>query len=144
MAARIFKSNLEYAQVDPIREVYSDFMNDFLVHPNTHQLVRRTNVDAVKLAVRNIVLTNKYERLRKPTFGVGIRDYLFENFSPELKTNLETMIKDQIETYEPRAKIEKIEIIETPEQNALEVSILFYCIMSQSSERLDITLYKVR
>lgn len=144
MATKIFKKNLEYAQVDPVREKYSDFMNSFLVHPNTQQLVRKTNIDAVKMAIRNLILTNKYERLRNPGFGVGIRSFLFENFSPETKNNIEETIKDQIEQYEPRAKVESVDIQEFIEQNALNISVVFYVIMSDSPGRLDVTLYKVR
>lgn len=144
MAAKIFKNTYEYAQVDPIKEKYSDFMNTFLAHPNTNQLVRKTNVDAVKMSLRNIILTNKYERLRQPDFGVGIRDYLFENFSPELINNLETSIKDQIERYEPRAKVQEVTVTPNDENLTLFVSITFYVIMSESPERLDLTLYRIR
>ena len=41
-------------------EVYSDFFTDFSRHTNTGQLNRKTNEDAVKQSIRNLLLTDFY------------------------------------------------------------------------------------
>ena len=101
-------------------------------------------MDAVKSAIRNFVLTNKYERIRNPQFGSNIRSYLFENFSPDLENKIETELKQQIELYEPRAKIREITIKADEERNSLNISILFNVIMEADLQRLDLSLYRVR
>ncbi len=59
----------EFKQLNKDRDIYSDFNHTFLPHPFTNQISRKTNVDAIKLSMRNLILTNKFERLRNPAFG---------------------------------------------------------------------------
>jgi phage baseplate assembly protein W len=144
MGARIVKDNEEYKQSGASYEVYSDFTHTFLPHPNTGQITRRTNIDAVKMAIRNLVLTNKYERLRNPQFGGNIRRYLFERFIETTAPEIEFDIKQLIERYEPRAKV--ISVTATPQEdlNAMIVTIQFYIAMVESEQEMDLTLYRVR
>jgi hypothetical protein len=48
---------------DPNFRKYSDFTINLDVHPDTGDAFAYTNVNAVKKALRNLVLTDKYERL---------------------------------------------------------------------------------
>ena len=50
----------------------------FRKHPQTGDVVVRTDAEAVKRSVRNIILTNHYERPFKPGFGGSIRELLFD------------------------------------------------------------------
>lgn len=144
MGARLAQQNDEYIQSGADSEVYSDFLHAFLPHPNTGQITRRTNVDAVKQSIRNIVLTNKYERLRNPTFGGNIRRYLFEPFTATTSAELEQEIRETIERYEPRADIDQIEVTPNEDNNSIAVSIVFYVVMERDAQRVDLTLYRVR
>jgi phage baseplate assembly protein W len=144
MGARIFKNNEEYKQSGASSELFSDFSLNFLPHPNTGQITRKVNIDAVKFSIRNIVLTNKYERLRNPRFGGNVRRFLFELFRQTDIEELKDEIKFLIENYEPRAKV--IEVNATPyeDQSALAVSIKFYVTMATDLQDMDLTLYRVR
>ena len=42
-----------------------------------------------------LMLTSPGERVMDPEFGVGLKQYLFENFSPELRVDLKTNIRQQ-------------------------------------------------
>ena len=57
--------------------VYSDFFTDFSRHINTGQLNKKTNEDAVKQSVRNLLLTNHYERPFQPQIGSNLKQLLF-------------------------------------------------------------------
>ena len=41
-------------------------------------------VDMVRQNLKNLVLTNPGERMMDPSFGIGLRTYLFENNGPGL------------------------------------------------------------
>ncbi len=41
---------------------WADLDLDFVAHPITKDIVRKTNVEAVKRAVKNLILTNKYDK----------------------------------------------------------------------------------
>jgi len=144
MGIKTAKKNQEYALVSRSRDIYSDFNHIFLPHPNTKQIARKTNVDAVKLAIRNIVLTNKYERLRNPDFGGNIRRYLFEAMTRDTEVEIQNDIKDLIETYEPRARIFEVIAKASPDQNSIDVKIVFGVINSSQQQEVDLTLYRVR
>ena len=66
------------AKVVTSPDVYSDLNLLFTAHPITKDVTRLLDADAVKRSVKNIVLTNYYERPFKPAFGGGIRNLLFE------------------------------------------------------------------
>ena len=84
------------------KNLWKDLDLLFRVHPVTGDVVTRTDVEAVKRSVRNIVLTNKYERPFKPNFGTSLRDLLFElNTSRQLR-KVQRRIKETLEKTEPR------------------------------------------
>lgn len=125
-------------------ELYSDFLASFLPHPNSGSITRRVNVESVKMSIRNLLLTNKYERLRKPNFGTNIRRHLFDNFSPTIERRIEQDIRSAIDQHEPRVRI--LEIITTPneERNQLTIRIDFAVAMVQQPQTIELTLYRVR
>ena len=62
---------------------YSDFTMNLDIHPDTKQIFTFTNANAVKRAIKNLILTDNYERLFRPDIGAGLRALLFEKESRE-------------------------------------------------------------
>ena len=50
----------------------------FTAHPITGDVATKSDSDAVRRSVRNIVMTNYYERPFKPSLGGNVRGLLFE------------------------------------------------------------------
>ena len=69
---------------------FSDFFTDFSRHAQTGELNKKTNENAVKQSVRNLLLTNKGERLFQPTVGSNLKALLFENASPFINFTFST------------------------------------------------------
>ena len=61
-----------------IKNEYSDLDILFTAHPISGDVTTKKDSDAVKRSVRNILLTNNYERPFKPNFGANLRAMLFE------------------------------------------------------------------
>ena len=59
---------------DSSEVIYSDFDNQFITNPITKSLNKKTNRD-VKQAVKNLILTDYYERPFEPNIGCNIRDF---------------------------------------------------------------------
>jgi uncharacterized protein len=144
MGARIIKNNQEYKQTDADFEIYSDFDHSFFPNPFTKQLTRKTNESSVAMALRNLLLTNKYERRRNPNFGSTISKYLFENFSPSVLGEVEDRVRNTIKNNEPRVRIIELNVTTNEQENELRISILFSTVSAPQPERLNITLYRVR
>tara|TARA_B100001094_G_C18176270_1_gene798059 strand:- start:158 stop:634 length:477 start_codon:yes stop_codon:yes gene_type:complete len=98
--------------------VYSDLGFDFKPSPFfvreglSGDVVRVYDRSAIKQSIRNIVLTNRYERPFKPDFGCNLRQFLFEPLGAWDVYEMETVILDQLALYEPRIQVLKVEITE--------------------------------
>ena len=127
-----------------------DFDLAFKCHPVTGKLIIKKNDDAVKQAVKKLVLTNQYERPFHPEFGGNVRDRLFDNFNSITKSQFENLINIAIENYEPRVKLEaedgspSVTVKENEDQNELTVSVRFRSINTLNDVSLDVNLNRVR
>jgi phage baseplate assembly protein W len=125
--------------------VYSDFLMNFDKNPFTGYLGVATNEDAVKNAMRQLLLTNKGERFFDSRKGAGIRDMLFELFDPSTHEAIKYDIKTIVEAYEPRAIIQNIEIEQLEDDNSLFIKIVFSIRnIQQEAFVLDLHVERVR
>jgi len=88
----------------------------------------RSNVTLDEVAQQNIkmiVLTNPGERVMTPDFGVGIRNYLFEQETPFLINDIRTRIKNQVDKYAPFIKIRELNIDVDSDNGFLSVQIKY-------------------
>ena len=60
---------------------YQDLDLDFIAHPVRKDIVKKTGPDAVARAIRNLVLTNFYDRPFRPYIGSNAQKLLFENIN---------------------------------------------------------------
>ena len=124
--------------------IYSDLNLSFTPHPITGDITRKTDVDAVKRSVRNIVSTNSYERPFKPNFGVNLRNKLFElDTSVFGKGRVAKDIARQIEIHEPRVRNVKV-LLNEVNRNELSMQISFKVINSLETEELEYVLTRTR
>ena len=105
--------------------IYSDLSTNFSLNAMTGDVVRLTELDAVKRAIKNIVMTNKYERLLNPRFGAGINELLFEPMSPLTTMTLRDAIEDTIVTYEPRADLITLDVVPDEFSQTYYVDLVF-------------------
>ena len=98
-----------------------------------------TDIQAVKRSIRNLVLTNHYEKPFHPEIGSGVRDMLFEPMTPITANILARKIEDVIENFEPRAKLVGIRAFPNLDRNEYEVTIEFY-VVNTPTELVDLTV----
>ena len=99
-----------------------------------------TGVEAVKRSVRNLVLTNFYEKPFRPEIGSGVRDILFENMSPITASVLAKKVEDVIENFEPRARLIGVRALPNLDRNEYEVTIEFF-VVNTPTELVDMTVF---
>lgn len=145
MATKILRENEEYRLNSKSVDIFSDFNHFFKANPFTGDIGRKTQAEAVKQSIRNIVLTNKYERLRNPRFGSRISRFLFEPFNDNKTADeIAEEIERSIQKYEPRAIVEDITVRSDEEQNAISVVLVYSIQNVERQETLNLTLYRVR
>ena len=106
--------------------VYKDLNLNFGVNPVTNDVTTVTDVNAVKRSVRNLLLTNHYDRPFHPEIGSNVQALLFENFGPITGNQLSRTIEEMIANFEPRARVETVECFPILETNTYDVRIYFY------------------
>ena len=106
--------------------LYSDLNLNFNKNPATKDIAKLKDVEAVKRSVRNLILTNRFERHFHPEIGSDIRALLFENMTPTIQTLLTDRIKDVLDTYEPRAVLNDVIVSADMDLNQYGVTIKFY------------------
>jgi phage baseplate assembly protein W len=123
---------------------YSDFYTNFNIHPQSKRLAKYTNEEAVKKSIRNLITTEKYDRLFQPEVGCRIKSLLFENMSPIIIEEMKSVIRETIDRYEPRARILDIIIQTNDARQAYDVYIYFEVINRVDPVSINITLYRAR
>jgi len=123
---------------------YRDIDLDFARNPVTNDVNVVEDVIAVKRSVRNLVQTNFYERPFHPELGCGVRELLFEPFTPMTKVFLERKIEEVLTNYEPRVEIQNIAVDDDQDRNRLVVDIYFYVIGVPGPQVVQTFLQRVR
>ena len=106
--------------------VYKDLNLNFGINPVTSDVTAVTDVNAVKRSVRNLLLTNHYDRPFHPEIGSNVTALLFENFGPITGNQLTRTIEEMIANFEPRARVESVECFPLPDTNTYDIRIYFY------------------
>ena len=126
------------------QEFFSDFTRNLEQVPGRKDVSRVVNENAVKESIRNLVLTNRGERLFQPNIGCDIQGSLFENIDANTILILKENIKSTIRTYEPRCNLRDVEVSGNIDTNELRVKIVFSVINSTTTSSLTIDLSRVR
>ena len=105
--------------------LYKDLALSFEKNANTQDVLQKKDVDAVKQSVRNLILTNHYERPFHPEIGSGVSNLLFEQIDPITANALTRTIGEVIENFEPRARVVSIDARPNLAANSYEVTISF-------------------
>lgn len=124
-------------------KIYRDIDLTFSVKDNGELYVKR-DAAAVKQAIKNLILTNHFEKPFLPFYGGNIRALLFELADNETDLEVEDNIRQAIQKYEPRAKIIDIIVNSSPDNNSLRVTLEFQVINSNERVTFSTTLSRLR
>ena len=125
-------------------ELYSDFLTNFDVNPVTGFLARTTNEEAVKQALKNLILTSTGERFYDTRKGSKIRNSLFEPLNPSDLEIIKLQAQETIRAYEPRANLLDIRLNDSLDLNSYALTFIFSIINIQNPLELTINIKRVR
>ncbi len=110
---------------------YRDIDLKFNKNPNTNNLVVRKGDEAVKQAIKNIILTNFGERIMRPNVGSGIQALLFEPANQITEIRIKELIIETITNHEKRATVENVSVKSTHDGLGYEITIVFSILGSE-------------
>ena len=123
---------------------WSDLDLDFTKHPVTKDVVRKTNVEAVKRSVRNLILTNRYERPFHPEIDGGVTRHLFGLATAQTKHDIKLAVENCLSNYEPRVVVNDVRVSGDIDANGFNVSIFFTVINSPEPIEVGLFLERIR
>ena len=109
-----------------LTKIYSDIDFMFTKKPGSADVALSYDAQAVIRSIRNLILTNHYERLFNPDLGSNVNAILFELVSPSSADALKFEIKALIENYEPRAIVKEVVVTPLPDRNAYNLYLSFF------------------
>ncbi len=126
------------------KSIYTDVPTSFTRHPTKKDLTVVTNQNSVAQAIRNLILTNKGERLFRPAIGSNINRLLFEPLTDTTASSIKTSVIETINNFEPRANVISVTVEANYPKDGYNIQIIFTTINVTVPQRLNVTLYRVR
>lgn len=123
---------------------FSDLDLNFTAHPLTGDVARKYDEESIKQAVKNLILTNNYERPFHSEIGSQIRGLLFEPVTPMLNMLLKRAIIDTITNFEPRVRLTDVVVRFSPDNHDVYVSIEYTIVNTTRPIQIDLVLKRTR
>jgi phage baseplate assembly protein W len=128
---------------------YSDLDLDFIAHPTSKDVVKKKGFDAIKRSIRNLVLTNFYDKPFRSYIGSNVQKILFDNINPFTAIFLRDAIEEVITNFEPRVKLREdvsngIVVNVSSDNNGYDVTISFTIINTGAPVTFSLFLERLR
>ena len=125
-----------------MKPLYVDFDSTFDVHPVTGDLPLLVDENAVKRSIRNLILTNYYERPFQPRAGSQVTGAQFENYNPISIEILRQNVEEVISNSEPRARLIRV-VIKQRDLNSVDVTIVFALLNNTREVQMSLLLNRI-
>ena len=121
---------------------YVDIDLNFTVARST-DIAKKRGENAIKQALKILLLTGPAERLFHPELASGVRDLLFDIVTPTTAYELQTTIEEVIINFEPRVNLVGVVVSADPDEAAYNVTVEF-SIVNQPSGTVQLNLFLER
>jgi phage baseplate assembly protein W len=125
------------------RDPYSDLDLSFTIHPTLNDIIPLIDLDAIKNAVKNLVLTNYFERPFQPSLGGNVRALLFEPVDNLTAIALKEEITELIVKHEPRVDKVEVTVKDQRDTNRYHITVGFR-VKNANSTVDDLNFYLTR
>ena len=124
--------------------IYKDLNLSFQMNTATKDVLKLTDVEAVKRSVRNLINTNHYERPFHPELGSDIRAMLFEPMTPLTALNLQRKVAEVLNNFEPRINLQQVLAVPNIDANSYNLRIMFYVVGVAGDVTVETMLERLR
>jgi phage baseplate assembly protein W len=95
----------------------------------------------VRECIRVLLLTEPGERVMRPKYGCGLRQYLFEPKTPTTRELIRQEITDAINRWEPRVRVQQVTVTQDPnDSRTAAVNVQFRLVATGVAQQLGMTL----
>lgn len=123
---------------------FKDLDLNFAIHPIRKDINIHKAEYAVINSVKNLILTNHFERPFQPEVGSNIRRLLFENVDSVIAAQIEREIEETINNFEPRVQISSVIASHSPDENGYKIRMEFFVINNPDPITINFLLERIR
>ena len=123
---------------------FKDLDLSFNIHPVRKDVNTHKGEFAIINSIKNLILTNHYERPFQPELGSNIRRLLFENVDSVMAAQIEREVEETINNFEPRAEVSKVTAIASPDENRYNIVLEFFVINNPNPITINFFLERIR
>mgnify|MGYP003125818470 CR=1 FL=1 len=94
----------------------------------------------VKQNLKMLILTNPGERVMEPNFGVGVKRFLFSNYSEGAIGKINNRLRQQLNLYLPIVTIVDLQFESQPDTNSIRIVLTYQIPDIGINDLLEITI----
>jgi phage baseplate assembly protein W len=135
---------LEQARVVSKKKPWSDLDLSLKIHPIRKDIIPLKDDAAIKNAVKNLLISNFYERPFQDDLGANLRGLLYEPADVITQIELRDNIREVLTKYEPRITVTNIVIRDNSQANEYGIIVNFNIKEYDSADSVEIVLRRLR
>lgn len=136
--------NYRKSKVDSRKKQWTDLDLSLTIHPIRKDIIPVRDDVAIKNALKNLIVSNFFERPFAVTKGANLRSLLFEPADVFTKIMMRDSIQRVIRRYEPRVQIQNVVIKDNADLNSYKIIIQFRIKENDVQESVNIVLRRLR
>lgn len=141
---KTIKGNVTKARVVSKKKPWRDLDLSLTPHPIRKDIVPLKDDNAIKQAVRNLLISNFFDRPFQPNLGANLKGLLFEPADYITRIDIKDGIHNVLTRYEPRIQLLNIDVKDLSEQNAYQITVVFRIKEYDTEESVEIVLRRLR
>ena len=142
LSDRSIIGDIKKAKVTSRIKGWRDLDLSLTLHPIRGDIIPLKDDAAIKNSVKNLLLTNFYERPFNDDIGANLRALLFEPADAITRISLKENIRRVINKYEKRVLLQEIDIKDY--DNSYNITVVFKIKEFDSNESVEIVLRRLR
>lgn len=123
---------------------YTDLDLNFIANPTTNDVNSVKGQAAITRSIKNLLMTNYYERPFQSNIGSNVSALLFEPTTSITSIQLEKSITSCIELFEPRVKVQNIQVSYDPDLYGFNVRLDLIILNNNSPLTTTLFLERIR
>jgi len=124
--------------------IYKDLDMSFEVSPVTGDIGKRYDVNSVKQALKNLLMTPYYTKPFQPRYGSPIYGMLFEPMDASTGDMLASLIQEAIDNFEKRVRVDQVTVVPDYSDNLYRVQLDFHVLGVRDPQTFTTSLRRLR
>ena len=136
--------DLSKARIVTRKKQHRDLDLSLKVHPIRKDIIPLKDDVAVKNAVKNLLITNAFERPFQPHLGANLRGLLFEPADAITELAISDSVRRILVNEEPRIKVLSIDVNDNSVENEYNILVRFLIKKISTEDQVEIVLRRLR